>query len=149
MLREIVGGVIQLNPYPRSLFIRVGIIYYRSTEWSDQPLTASILKNSQLWNYPVYKVHRTIMWQDRQDYLGYEDALKLASKIDSILSLDAKTPERIELWKEGVAHVKNVINEWKDIIGQFDTTEHSYFQRRFTRGKILCFFHYLFLYGCI
>ncbi|KAJ5934598.1 hypothetical protein N7466_004145 [Penicillium verhagenii] len=86
------GECIRLSTGPRTLFERVHLVFYRSTEWSEKSLTTIILAKISRRNFPEYIVCRSnSIFQSRGALLEFEAALRTQFDIDNILEFNGPT----------------------------------------------------------
>ncbi|KAF9792817.1 VRR-NUC domain-containing protein [Thelephora terrestris] len=87
LVMDMLVKCIRIEPLLRELFLRMQLVYYRSTQYTTQLLTASILAYSKKRNYEDYKAHRTAdIWDSREELIAYEDALKLEAEVDNLMN---------------------------------------------------------------
>ncbi|TGZ79121.1 hypothetical protein EX30DRAFT_365451 [Ascodesmis nigricans] len=80
------GTCIRLSSTVSTLFNRVHLVFYRSTEWSEKSLTTVILSRTMKRNFPSYIVCRTAnIFPTRSALLDFEAAIKLQSIVDTHL----------------------------------------------------------------
>ncbi|WAQ82383.1 hypothetical protein PtA15_2A700 [Puccinia triticina] len=83
---KIIGPSIKLRPKVCSLFKRLHLIFYRSTTISEKTMTASMLAQMKIRNYPSYQVIRTSsIFDSREQLIKYEEALELEKQFDDLL----------------------------------------------------------------
>ncbi|KAI9098209.1 hypothetical protein DFS34DRAFT_102907 [Phlyctochytrium arcticum] len=74
----LLGPVVRLKADIVEIFERVMIIYFRSLDLEEKPITAGILGTVNKWNFPSYTVNRSdMMWDSRKDCLQYCYALRV------------------------------------------------------------------------
>lgn len=84
--KAMLGQLIKLSEGPVSLFHRLHIVFYRSSEYNEKSLTTLILARISRRNFPVYIVDRkSNIFSDRASLLEYESALKLKFEVDEIM----------------------------------------------------------------
>lgn len=80
------GDCIKLADAPRSLFERLHLVFYRSTEWTEKSLTTIILAKISRRNYPNYVVSRSAaIFPSRTLLLEFENALQVQFEIDNAM----------------------------------------------------------------
>ncbi|KAA8912775.1 VRR-NUC domain-containing protein [Sphaerosporella brunnea] len=82
----ITGPCIRLSELVTTLFGRVHLVFYRSTEWTEKSLSTVILSRTQKRNFPPYIVSRTSnIFPTRKALLDFEAAIKLQAEVDDLL----------------------------------------------------------------
>ncbi|KAI1794637.1 VRR-NUC domain-containing protein [Ganoderma leucocontextum] len=77
---------IRLNPDVVALFRRVNLVYFRSTQYTEDLLTPALLARAKKREYAAYACTRTSdIWPTREDLLAYEAALEIEAKVDALL----------------------------------------------------------------
>ncbi|KAL7267264.1 hypothetical protein RUND412_010157, partial [Rhizina undulata] len=109
------GPCIRLKSSITTLFHRILLIFYRSTEWNEKALTTVILSRTLRRNFPHYVVSRTSnIFPTRIDLLEFEEAVKLQTNVDEILE-SSGVPT-----KEGLGSVlkifESIWERWKDLV---------------------------------
>ncbi|KAK6340669.1 hypothetical protein TWF696_008994 [Orbilia brochopaga] len=90
----ITGPCIRLTEPVSTLFNRVHLVFYRSTEWTEKSLTTLILARMMKRNFPSYFVCRTAnIFPTRDALVDFEHALKLQSEVDNILENGVPTKD--------------------------------------------------------
>ncbi|KAA1095161.1 hypothetical protein PGT21_036231 [Puccinia graminis f. sp. tritici] len=83
---KIIGPSIKLRPKVCSLFKRLHLIFYRSTTITEKTMTASMLAQMRIRNYPTYTVIRTnSIFDSREQLMKYEEALELEKQFDDLM----------------------------------------------------------------
>jgi Fanconi-associated nuclease 1 len=91
---DILGPCIRLSPDVFTLFERVHLVFYRSTQWTEKSLTTIILAKIARRNFPEYIVCRTsTIFASRQHLMEYEYAIKLEAQVDNILEFNGPPGE--------------------------------------------------------
>jgi Fanconi-associated nuclease 1 len=98
-----------------TLFGRVHLVFYRSTEWTEKSLTTVILSRTMKRNFPHYIVSRTSnIFPTRQALLDFEASIKLQSEVDEILEGFGVPTE------EGLQKVYDIFEEtyplWQNLV---------------------------------
>ncbi|EFR03137.1 coiled-coil domain-containing protein MTMR15 [Nannizzia gypsea CBS 118893] len=96
------GDCIRLANGTLKLFERVHLLFYRSTQWSENSLTAIILAKISKKNYPDYIVSRSnSIFPSRSDLLEFETALRIQFDLDKeIESSNTAIDEKIQAVKK-------------------------------------------------
>ncbi|KAM5532088.1 hypothetical protein V8D89_014252 [Ganoderma adspersum] len=77
---------IRLNPDVVALFRRINLVYFRSTQYTEDLLTPAVLARAKKRQYAAYTSTRTAdIWPTREDLLAYEEALEIEAKVDALL----------------------------------------------------------------
>ncbi|KZT35489.1 hypothetical protein SISSUDRAFT_166710 [Sistotremastrum suecicum HHB10207 ss-3] len=77
---------IRINDIIYQLFMRLNLIYFRSTSYGISFLLPAILNASRKRQYPTYEATRTTaIFPSREALLAYEEALTLEGQVESIL----------------------------------------------------------------
>ncbi len=85
-IKGIVGPMIKLKMEHVTLFHRVHLVFYRSTEYNEKSLVPFVLAKMQKRTFPSYEVHRTTnIFASRVELLAYEEALKIEAGVDEML----------------------------------------------------------------
>ncbi|GAA96728.1 uncharacterized protein L969DRAFT_20070 [Mixia osmundae IAM 14324] len=80
------GACIELDHTVVSLFLRVHLIFHRSSVLSSGTLTSSLLSRFKLRNYPEYQISRSFnIFKSRRSLLDYEKALLVEHKMEDCL----------------------------------------------------------------
>ena len=109
------GDCIRLALGPRSLFERVHLVYYRSTEWTEKSLITIVLSKMARRNFPAYIVCRSnSIFPSRDVLLEFESALRQQFEVDDILEFSG-TPTASMFQR--VADISNqVYPRWKALV---------------------------------
>ncbi|KAI9741032.1 MAG: hypothetical protein M1834_002743 [Cirrosporium novae-zelandiae] len=138
----IIGSCIQLSEEPLKLFERVHLVFYRSTEWTENSLTTIILARISRRNFPQYIVSRSSnIFPSRALLLEFEWALRIQFEIDSILEVTG-TPNE-EGWQKMKDIFDDIYPRWKLCLQDeqhkedhvYETGEGAYL-RRFSPGWV-------------
>lgn len=137
------GPCVRLSSAVATLFNRVHLVFYRSTEWSEKSLTTLILSRTNKLHFPNYIVSRTSsIFPTRSSLLAFESALQLQSEIDDILESPSCRTE------SGLTHLRDIFTTayptWKSLVASEDSHSHlspeavqdRIYLRRFTAGWI-------------
>lgn len=111
------GPLIRLNSTMTTLFGRVHLVFYRSSEWTEKSLTTVILARTQRRNFPDYIVSRTSnVFPTRASLLDFEESIKLQSLVDEILGNNGVVTN------EGLEEIKTIFEgiyeKWKRLIAE-------------------------------
>ncbi|KAK6501825.1 hypothetical protein TWF481_009648 [Arthrobotrys musiformis] len=131
---SITGPCIRLTDSVVTLFARVHLVFYRSTEWTEKSLTTLILARIMKRNFPSYFVCRTAnIFPTRTALVDFEHALKLQSQVDEILE---NVPTKEDLLKV-IEIMESVYTPWERYCaeGKSDEVEEIYL-RRFSPGWV-------------
>ncbi|KAM6479739.1 VRR-NUC domain-containing protein [Trichoderma sp. SZMC 28011] len=91
----IVGPCIRISPATFTLFERVHLVFYRSTEWTEKSLTTIILAKIARRNFPEYLVCRSsTIFASRSHLLEYEAAIHMEAEVDSVLEFNGPLDEK-------------------------------------------------------
>ncbi|RPA71367.1 hypothetical protein BJ508DRAFT_419942 [Ascobolus immersus RN42] len=83
---EVTGRCIRLTQPVSTLFNRLHVVFYRSTEYDEKSLKTIILSRMRKLNFPEYIVCRTSnLFSSRAELLAYEEAIKLQLSVDDLL----------------------------------------------------------------
>lgn len=109
------GPCIRLSSAPQKLFERVHLVFYRSTQWTDNSLTTIILARISRRNFPDYIVSRsTNIFLSRSILLEFEASIRTQFRVDDILEMNGTVN------KDGLQKVKDIFEEiyprWRSII---------------------------------
>lgn len=100
------GQCIRLSPAPLRLFERVHLVFYRSTQWTENSLTTIILARIARRNFPEYIVSRSAnIFSSRPLLLEFEASVRTQFRLDSILEFNG-TPT-----KDGLQHILDIFEE--------------------------------------
>ncbi|KAG9013848.1 hypothetical protein FRB94_004227 [Tulasnella sp. JGI-2019a] len=119
MTKKITGRCIRINNSIRQLFLRLNLVFFRSTT-----LTATLLPlilsntrsdNSSHRRYPKYTATRTnTIFKSREGLLAYERALEQEKQIDDALA----GPSRVEgAWK-AILILRDAIVRWEELLDE-------------------------------
>ncbi|KAJ7099557.1 VRR-NUC domain-containing protein [Mycena belliarum] len=90
------GKCIRVNPYIRSLFLRLHIIWFRSTELPDSLFLHALLAGFNKRTFATYvHVRDPAIWGTREKYLEYETALQIEATVDEILKPEPKSARAV------------------------------------------------------
>ena len=111
------GKCIRLSLAPLKLFERIHLVFYRSTEWTENSLTTIILAKISRRNFPTYLVSRSnTIFPSRTLLLEFEASLRTQFKVDNILEFNG-TPTRA-----GLEQVKSIFEavypRWKILLAE-------------------------------
>lgn len=133
---DFTGSCIRLASAPLRLFERVHLVFYRSTEWTDNSLTTIILARISKRNFPDYIVSRSAnIFPSRPALLEFEASIRTQFQVDDALEMGGR------LSKEGLQTVRDIFDEvyprWKNIIKEeqykedriYETGEGAYLRR--------------------
>lgn len=111
----LLGPCIRLRAEPASLFNRVHLIFYRSTEYTEKSLRTVVLARMSKKNFPDYFVSRTAnIFPTREALLEFEKAIKLQAEVDQLLQ-EMGVPT-----KEGLERVLEIFEKvyprWEELV---------------------------------
>jgi len=88
------GPCVRLSLPTLKLFVRVHLVFYRSTEWTEKSLTTIILARIARWNFPEYIVSRSAkIFASRSLLLEFEASIRTQFRVDNILEFNG-TPTK-------------------------------------------------------
>ncbi|KAJ5145716.1 uncharacterized protein N7515_000280 [Penicillium bovifimosum] len=137
------GPCIRIASVPRVLFERVHLVFYRSTEWTENSLTTIILAKMSKKKFPGYIVCRSnSIFASREALLEFESAIQTQFEIDNILESNGP-PTTASL-----QHIIDLANKchprWRELVEQEQTKEDSIYEsgegaylRRFSPAWVL------------
>ncbi|KAJ7647684.1 VRR-NUC domain-containing protein [Roridomyces roridus] len=100
---------IRLNPYLRTLFMRLDIIWFRQTHYPESLFTMALLCGFNKRTYATYEhVRDPDIWSTREEYLLYETGLQVEAAVDDLLKQEPAS-------KAG-ADAPSALKKWKDLI---------------------------------
>ena len=110
-----VGPCIRLSSAPLKLFERVHLVFYRSSEWTENSLTTIILARISRRNFPEYMVSRyKAFFSSRDSLLEFESSIRVQSTVDNILEMNGTVT------KDGLQKVKDIFEaiypRWKALL---------------------------------
>ncbi|KAJ5745596.1 hypothetical protein N7520_010778 [Penicillium odoratum] len=130
------GDCIRLSPGPRSLFERVHLVFYRSTEWTEKSLTTIILAKISRRNFPEYIVCRSnSIFPSRGALLEFEASLRTQFDIDNILEFNG--PPTTDSLQHIIDLANKVHPRWQELAKEeqqkedsiYDSGEGAYLRR--------------------
>ncbi|OJJ44891.1 hypothetical protein ASPZODRAFT_134299 [Penicilliopsis zonata CBS 506.65] len=126
-IRELTGECIRLASGPRALFERVHLVFYKSTEWTENSLKTIILAKISRKNFPDYIVSRSSsIFSSRSMLLEFESALRTQFRIDNVLEFSGtSTTEALQLVKD---LSEKVYPRWKTLLQQEQRKEDNVYQ---------------------
>ncbi|KAJ4290117.1 hypothetical protein N0V88_006624 [Collariella sp. IMI 366227] len=136
----ITGPLIRLSGPVFTLFERVHLVFYRSTEWTEKSLTTIILAKIARRNYPEYIVCRSSnIFASRRHILEFELSMRKEFEVDSVLEFNGPPGE------EGFSKIldvfESIASRWRELIKEEnDREDHVYefgeggYLRRFNPG---------------
>ena len=82
---NILGPCIRLHQHAVTLFSRVHLVFYRSTQYTESSLRTLILARASKRNFPTYVVSRTSnIFPSRDVLIDFEVSLKFQAEVDTI-----------------------------------------------------------------
>ncbi|KAF3162650.1 hypothetical protein TWF225_006735 [Orbilia oligospora] len=132
----ITGPCIRLVESVTTLFSRVHLVFYRSTEWTEKSLTTLILARIMKRNFPSYFVCRTSnIFPTREALIDFERAIKLQSEVDNIL--ENGVPTKDDLLKI-VEIMESIYGRWERYCedGKNKDDFEEIYLRRFSAGWV-------------
>ncbi|CAP67908.1 uncharacterized protein PODANS_1_17830 [Podospora anserina S mat+] len=128
------GPLIRLSESIFKLFERVHLVFYRSTEWTENSLTAIILAKIARRNYPDYIVCRSSnIFDSRQSLLEFELSMRKDFEVDKVLEFNGPPGEAgflkvLDIF-EGIAE------RWRELLRQEQHRENHVYE--FGEGSYL------------
>ena len=121
------GPCIRLTSAPRKLFERVHLVFYRSTEWTENSLTTIILARISRRHFPDYIVSRSAnIFGARSDLLEFEASIRTQFRVDSILEFNGTVR------RDGLESIKNIFEEvyprWKLLVAEEQRKEERVYE---------------------
>ncbi|KAJ5698322.1 hypothetical protein N7462_000327 [Penicillium macrosclerotiorum] len=121
------GECIRLSPFPRALFERVHLVFYRSTEWTEKSLTTIILAKISRRNFPQYIVCRSnSIFPSRAALLEFEAAIRTQFDIDNILEFNG--PPTTESLQEIIDLADKYYPRWQRLVGEEQQKEKTLYE---------------------
>lgn len=75
------------------MFRRVNLVYFRSTQYTEDLLTPALLARAKKREYAAYTCERTSdIWSTREDLLAYEEALEIEAQVVALLDGGGSAP---------------------------------------------------------
>ncbi|CAK7225528.1 hypothetical protein SBRCBS47491_005918 [Sporothrix bragantina] len=112
----ITGPCIRIFPSIFKLFERVHLVFYRTTEWTEKSLTTIVLAKMSKRNFPDYIVTRTAnIFEDRQQLLGFEAALRFQFRVDRVMSFDVGLAKG-EGFHEVIRIFDSISDHWRELV---------------------------------
>ncbi|RUS18970.1 hypothetical protein BC937DRAFT_88121 [Endogone sp. FLAS-F59071] len=144
------GPCIRLAAAVVTLFRRLHLVFYRSTEHTDHAMTTSILARISKRNFPAYTVRRTTdVWRSRDELVEYEEALRCKRELEEMVEglgwREVRGPlvkakgkeEQEERLKRAWVVCEGVLERWKELVGKAEKEEERlYYLRRFEAGWV-------------
>ncbi|KAJ5809340.1 uncharacterized protein N7503_001558 [Penicillium pulvis] len=130
------GDCIRLCSGPRTLFERVHLVFYRSTEWTEKSLTTIILAKISRRKFPEYIVCRSkSIFPSRAVLLEFEAALRTQFAIDNILEFNG--PVSTESLQNIIDLAEKFYPRWQELAKEeqqkedsiYDSGEGAYLRR--------------------
>ncbi|KAH0612564.1 uncharacterized protein H6S33_008944 [Morchella sextelata] len=121
---EMTGPLIRLKSSATTLFERIHLVFYRSSEWTEKSLTTMILARTQRRNFPDYIVSRTSnIFPTRASLLDFEESIKIQSSVDEILENNgAATMEGLETVR---TILDGIYEKWKRLMAEDQERKHG------------------------
>lgn len=120
------GDCIRLTTGPRTLFERVHLVFYRSTEWTEKSLTTIILAKMSRRNFPEYIVCRSnSIFPSRETLLEFESALRTQRQIDDLLESSGPSTDLLQQVKD---LSDAVYPRWKVLLEQEQQKEQTIYE---------------------
>ncbi len=120
------GPCIRLSLAPLKLFERVHLVFYRSTEWTENSLTTIILARISRRNFPNYVICRSAnIFPSRSALIEFEAAIRTQFRVDGILEFNGNPT------KDGLRHALEIFEEvyprWKHLLEEEERKERGSF----------------------
>ncbi|KAI0483130.1 VRR-NUC domain-containing protein [Xylariaceae sp. FL0804] len=126
----IAGPCIRLSKSILTLFERVHLVFYRSTQWTEKSLIAIILAKISRRNFPQYLVSRsTNIFASRAQLLEFETSMKTEFAIDNLLEFNGPVTEA--RFHEVIDTFEEIYPRWKGILHEEQEKE----QRAYEFGE--------------
>ena len=110
------GDCIRLSAPAHRLFERVHLVFYRSTEWTDNSLTTIILARISRRNFPEYIVSRSAnIFPSRTMLLEFEAAIRTQFRVDTLLETNGSSKESLQKVKD---IYEDVYPRWKVLVAE-------------------------------
>ncbi|KAJ4861119.1 VRR-NUC domain-containing protein [Trichoderma breve] len=123
----IVGPCIRISPATFTLFERVHLVFYRSTEWTEKSLTTIILAKIARRNFPEYLVCRSsTIFASRSHLLEYEAAIHMEAEVDNVLEFNGPLDEKGSQKILGI--FERVYPRWKVLIEEETEKERQVYE---------------------
>ncbi|KAF3906227.1 hypothetical protein ABW20_dc0101794 [Dactylellina cionopaga] len=132
----ITGPCIRLTEPVSTLFNRVHLVFYRSTEWTEKSLTTLILARVMKRNFPAYVVCRTAnIFPTRDALIDFEHAIKLQNEVDNIL--ENGVPTKDDLLRV-IEIMDSIYDRWKHLCEESKKKNdiEEIYLRRFSAGWV-------------
>ncbi|KAJ7018357.1 VRR-NUC domain-containing protein [Mycena alexandri] len=94
LMLKALGKVVLVNPHLYTLMLRLSIIWHRSTEYPEQLFHPALMAGFNKQVYARYDHVRTDIWHTRDQYLEYENAIKVEALIDEISKAEPKNAKK-------------------------------------------------------
>ncbi|CAK7222833.1 hypothetical protein SEUCBS140593_005037 [Sporothrix eucalyptigena] len=121
-IMAITGPCIRITPSAFKLFERVHLVFYRTSEWTEKSLTTIVLAKMSKRNFPEYIVSRTAnIFEDRDQLLDFESALRDQFKVDQIMNFNGKE----EGFREVIKMFHNVVDHWRESVQKEQLHRHG------------------------
>ena len=133
----VTGPCIRICPSVFKLFERVHLVFYRTTEWTEKSLTTIVLAKMSKRNFPDYIVTRTAnIFEDRQQLLDFEAALRIQFRVDQIMTFDSAFTKG-DGFREVIRIFGGIAEHWRELVRQeqrfsrelLDSGDGSYLRR--------------------
>ncbi|CAK7214605.1 hypothetical protein SCUCBS95973_002203 [Sporothrix curviconia] len=112
----ITGPCIRICPSVFKLFERVHLVFYRTTEWTEKSLTTIVLAKMSKRNFPDYIVTRTAnIFEDRQQLLDFEAALRFQFRVDQIMTSDVGLAKE-DGFREVIRIFGGIAKHWRELV---------------------------------
>lgn len=139
----ITGPCIRISPTTFKLFERVHLVFYRSTEWTENSLTTIILSKISRRNFANYLVGRTSnIFASRSHILKFEAAIRLEAEVDNILESENLPGEKG--FHKVIQLFEGIYPFWKKLVAEEQVKEDTIYEygegaylRRFTATHAL------------
>ncbi|KAF3933919.1 hypothetical protein ABW19_dt0205433 [Dactylella cylindrospora] len=132
----ITGPCIRLTESVSTLFNRVHLVFYRSTEWTEKSLTTLILARIMKRNFPAYVVCRTAnIFPTREALVDFELAIRLQNDVDNILENGVPSKEDLQ---RVIDIMESIYSRWEHLCeeGKKKTDVEEIYLRRFNAAWV-------------
>jgi len=124
---DILGPCIRLSIAPLKLFERVLLVFYRSTDWTENSLTKIILAKIDRRAYPQYLVSRSAnVFASRAQLLEFESSLRAQFRVDNITEFNGKPTD--ETLQEITDLVEEIQPRWRVLLEEEQRKENSIYE---------------------
>ena len=121
-----VGPLIRINLQTLTLFERLHLVYFRSTEWTEKSLTTIILAQCGKRNFPDFIVSRSAnIFPSRQALLEFEASIRLQTCVDDYLEFGRLTQDKMDAIMK---IFEDVYPKWNGILAEEQLKEDTVYE---------------------